>query len=133
MEEYTRKNKFSPKTIESYLLGKKKIEEYNLKRREEKVRLQDVYDSTPKICKNCGRTYYKAWTKSGKSEFCSSSCSRQYKREEVNRKVSNTLKNRKIGKAKILADITKRQIEEYITKPKNAWFVVIMFLWKEES
>lgn len=75
------------------------------------------YDSTPKICKFCGNTYYKAWTKSGKSDFCSQKCSRAYSthssREEINKKVSLALQGistKSGGKINVL--------EDYIKNPK---------------
>lgn len=62
---------------------------------EAKQRKED-YNNTPKNCKHCGEIYYKAWTKSGKSDFCSSKCAKAYstaaKRAEINAKVSNALK-----------------------------------------
>ena len=61
------------------------------------------YESTPKVCKNCGKTYYKNWSKWVKSEFCCKECSRSYstkiKREEINKKVSDKLKGRLVGNA----------------------------------
>ena len=64
------------------------------KEKREKERIE--YESIPKTCKHCGSLYYKAWTKSGKSDFCSSKCARGYstskKREEINKKVSQKLK-----------------------------------------
>ena len=64
--------------------------------KEKKEREKREYESIPKVCKHCGITYYKAWTKSGKSDFCSSKCARahstQYKREEINKKVSKKLR-----------------------------------------
>lgn len=56
------------------------------------------YETREKVCKNCGKTFYKCWTKWTLSEFCSKECSKSYssnlKRDEVNKKVSKTLRNR---------------------------------------
>ena len=61
------------------------------------------YESTPKVCKNCGKTYYKNWAKTVKSDFCCRECARCYstkiKREEINKKVSDKLKGRLVGNA----------------------------------
>lgn len=37
----------------------------------EKEAKQKEYEATPKVCKNCGQTYYKNWAKTVKSDFCS--------------------------------------------------------------
>ena len=54
------------------------------------------------ICKNCGKTYFNAWTKSGKSDFCSSFCAHKFssllKRKDTNKKVSETLRKKFIKK-----------------------------------
>lgn len=64
--------------------------------KEKKEREKNEYESIPKTCKYCGSTYYKAWTKSGKTDFCSLKCARAFsthsKREEINKKVSQKLK-----------------------------------------
>lgn len=56
------------------------------------------YETHEKVCKNCGKVFYKCWTKWTLSEFCSQSCSKAYssnlKRDEVNKKVSKTLRDR---------------------------------------
>jgi hypothetical protein len=56
------------------------------------------YETREKVCKNCGKVFYKCWTKWTLSEFCSLSCSRAYssnlKRDEINKKVSKTLCDR---------------------------------------
>ena len=68
-----------------------------------KERKQKEYDATPKVCKNCGETYYKNWAKTVKSEFCSRECARSYstkiKRDEISKKVSDKLKGRLVGNA----------------------------------
>ena len=56
------------------------------------------YESHEKVCKNCGKVFQKCWTKWTLSEFCSKECSKTYssnlKRDEVNKKVSKTLRER---------------------------------------
>jgi hypothetical protein len=68
-----------------------------------KERKQKEYEATPKVCKNCGETYYKNWAKTVKSEFCSRECARSYstkiKRDEISKKVSDKLKGRLVGNA----------------------------------
>ena len=68
-----------------------------------KERKQKEYEATPKVCKNCGETYYKNWAKTVKSDFCSRECARSYstkiKREEISKKVSDKLKGRLVGNA----------------------------------
>lgn len=69
---YIQKSKNQPKTLETYQQKSEKIKKslaiYNEKqkviREEQKRKKQEEYDNTPKICKHCGATYYKAWTKS---------------------------------------------------------------------
>ena len=64
--------------------------------KEKRGREKNEYEAIPKMCKYCGSTYYKAWTKSGKTDFCSPKCSRAFstsvRREEINKKVSEKLK-----------------------------------------
>lgn len=64
--------------------------------KEKREREKNEYESIQKTCKYCGSTYYKAWTKSGKTDFCSPKCARTFstsvRREEINKKVSEKLK-----------------------------------------
>lgn len=57
---------------------------------------REEYEKTKKVCKVCGTEFYKSWSKWSLSDFCSKSCSKKYsstiKREEVNKKVSESLK-----------------------------------------
>ena len=68
-----------------------------------KERKQKEYEATPKVCKNCGETYYKNWAKTVKSDFCSRECARSFstkiKRDEISKKVSDKLKGRLVGNA----------------------------------
>lgn len=61
----------------------------------------EQYNEVEKTCKLCGKRYFKAWTKSGYSDFCSKECSRRFsttlKREEINEKVSKALHGRLVG------------------------------------
>ena len=85
--------------------------------KEKRERQRAEYESTPKVCKNCGKTYYKAWTKSGKSEFCCKECSKSFstlsKREEINKKISEALKGISTQKGNI--DV----FDEYHRNPKK--------------
>lgn len=55
----------------------------------------DEYNKVEKTCKMCGKSYFKAWTKTGYSDFCSRECSRGYStkanRQEINEKISKSL------------------------------------------
>lgn len=131
--EYTRKNKHQPKTQEAYDLRREKISEslkkYAKIRKEVAFEKQKQkikkYESTPKVCKNCGKTYYKAWNKGGDSPFCSCKCSRGYstkqKREEISKNVAKKLKGRITGNAykrygcKTIEELRER----YLKNPKK--------------
>lgn len=98
---------------------------------------KEDYEKIEKTCKFCGEKFYKVWTKYSLSEFCSKTCSKKYssliKREEVNKKVSASLKNfyknnpnshsHKIRNTKSLINgekITSVQAkEEYYKNPKT--------------
>lgn len=77
----------------------------------------EIYNKTEKTCKKCGKKFYFSWSK-GLSEFCSKTCAKTYsstiKRAEVNKKVSETMKGRRIGYA-LLFPID----EDYIKNPKK--------------
>lgn len=93
-----------------------------------KERKQKEYEATPKVCKNCGKTYYKNWAKTVKSEFCSRECARSYstkiKRDEISKKVSDKLKGRLVGNAitKIGYTSIDKAIEAYNKNPKRCEF-----------
>lgn len=93
-----------------------------------KERKQKEYEATPKVCKNCGETYYKNWAKTVKSEFCSRECARSYstkiKRDEISKKVSDKLKGRLVGNAitKIGYTSIDNAIESYNKNPKRCEF-----------
>lgn len=93
-----------------------------------KERKQKEYEATPKVCKNCGETYYKNWAKTVKSEFCSRACARSYstkiKRDEISKKVSDKLKGRLVGNAitKIGYTSIDNAIENYNKNPKRCEF-----------
>ena len=54
------------------------------------------YETQEKFCKNCGTKFFKTWSKWTLSEFCCQRCSKVYaankNKEEVKKKVSETLK-----------------------------------------
>lgn len=93
-----------------------------------KERKQKEYEATLKVCKNCGKTYYKNWAKTVKSEFCSRECARSYstkiKRDEISKKVSDKLKGRLVGNAitKIGYTSIDNAIEAYNKNPKRCEF-----------
>jgi hypothetical protein len=93
-----------------------------------KERKQKEYEATPKVCKNCGKTYYKNLAKTVKSEFCSRECARSYstkiKRDEISKKVSDKLKGRLVGNAitKIGYTSIDKAIEAYNKNPKRCEF-----------
>ena len=74
------------------------IEKRNITIRNKTAEKIKEYNSTNHYCKKCGKLYIDNWSKSGKSEFCSSTCARSYSalvnREQRNKKISETLKNR---------------------------------------
>lgn len=88
------------------------------------------YESREKVCKNCGKTFYKCWTKWTLSEFCSKECSKSYssnlKRDEVNKKVSKTLRDRNF----LHPNRAKIRYEEY---PKNVQFAEITLSSQNEE
>lgn len=126
---YERTNKYQPKTLEAYnsriekiKIGLKKyteIQKVKIKKRNR--RKQEEYDNTPKICKFCGKTYYKAWTKSGKSDFCSRTCSRRFSsltnRKETNVKIAAALKGRNT-QLEALTGVVSNVEEKYSINPK---------------
>lgn len=98
--------------------AKKKILPWQIKAIEKREKNLNEYNSFSKICKHCGKIYYKGWTKSGKSDFCSCKCARSFstskERENINKKVSKTLKGistTKGGKVNVL--------ENYLKNPKH--------------
>ena len=62
-----RKEKIAKTLREKAILG---VLPWQIAAKAKRERQRAEYEATPKVCKNCGKTYYKAWTKSGKSEFC---------------------------------------------------------------
>lgn len=120
---YSRTNKFHPKTLEAYDLRiekiKQSLKEYAKKRKlkidERNRKKQEEYNNTPKICKCCGKIYYVAWTKSGKSCFCSQKCSRSFStklnRNKINEQVSKSLLSKHI-----VSNLNK--IKKYNINPK---------------
>lgn len=98
---------------------------------------KEEYEKKEKTCKLCGEKFYKVWSKYSLSEFCSKTCSKKYssliKREDVNKKVSVSLKkfyknnpnlhSHKIRNTKSLINgekITSVQAkEEYYKNPKT--------------
>lgn len=97
-----------------------------------KERKQKEYEATPKVCKNCGETYYKNWAKTVKSEFCSRECARSYstkiKRDEISKKVSDKLKGRLVGNALNTKGINNKNVNvedlrmEYSKNPNKCEF-----------
>lgn len=95
-----------------------------------KERKQKEYEATPKVCKNCGETYYKNWAKTVKSEFCSRECARSYstkiKRDEISKKVSDKLKGRLVGNALKTKGLKSVNVEdlriEYSKNPNKCEF-----------
>ena len=76
-----------------------------------------AYDNILKICKNCGKAFYKNPCKTVLSEYCCLRCSKQfaanYNKEEANKKISATLKGintNKGGKIPVY--------ENYLKSPK---------------
>ena len=61
------------------------------------------------ICKNCGKEFLEKYSKWSNGDFCCKECARSYstknKRQEINEKVSKTLKGRIIGKNSLLKNI----------------------------
>lgn len=82
-----------------------------------KKKNQELYESIPKVCKNCGKTFYKNWSKWIKSEFCCKECSRSFstkeKRDEISKKVSNKLKHSVNGDK----EIYKQSVTAYEKNP----------------
>lgn len=127
---YERTNKHQPKTLEAYNLRKEKIKnalkEYaksqRVKIEERNRKKQEEYDNTPKICKFCGKTYYKAWTKSGKSDFCSRTCSSRFSaltnRKETNAKIAASLKGRNTHLEALAGGIVNVE-ERYNANPRT--------------
>lgn len=97
-----------------------------------KERKQKEYEATPKVCKNCGETYYKNWAKTVKSEFCSRECARSYstkiKRDEISKKVSDKLKGRLVGNALNTKGVNNKNVNvedlrmEYSKNPNKCEF-----------
>lgn len=126
---YKRTNKYQPKTLEVYNLRKEKIKnalkEYaksqRVKIEERNRKKQEEYDNTPKTCKFCGKTYYKAWTKSGKSDFCSRTCSSRFSsltnKKEANAKIAASLKGRSTHLEAITGGVVYVE-ERYNANPK---------------
>lgn len=89
---------------------------------------QKEYEATPKVCKNCGETYYKNWAKTVKSEFCSRECARSYstkiKRDEISKKVSDKLKGRLVGYAANMTGHSSLEeaMVEYYKNPNKCEF-----------
>ena len=85
----------------------------------------EEYEKNEKTCKHCGTKFTKTWSKWILSEFCCKRCAKCYssilKRQEVNRKVSEKLKGRRVGYAAFFYDEEKEQklINEYSKNPKT--------------
>lgn len=81
---------------------------------------KEEYEKIEKTCKFCGEKFYKVWSKYSLSEFCSQSCSRKYssrlKRKEVNKKISDSLKNYYKTNNRPISVIKK---EEYYQNPNK--------------
>lgn len=81
----------------------------------------EQYNKVEKTCKLCGKSYYNAWTKSGYSDFCSSTCSRAFstkeKRKQINEKVSKALEGRNTHLEAKLGRIVDAK-KEYENNPK---------------
>lgn len=65
------------------------------------------------ICKNCGKEFLEKYSKWSNGDFCCKECARSYstknKRQEINEKVSKTLKGRIIEKNSLLKNINIKQ------------------------
>lgn len=80
----------------------------------------EEYNNVEKTCKKCGTKFHNSWSKWTLSEFCSQSCARSYstfhKRDEINKKVSQTLQGISTTKGgKILVE---DNMKKYYSSPK---------------
>lgn len=83
---------------------------------------QEEYDKTLKFCKHCGKEYYFAYTKSGRSDFCCLSCAKKYSsrsnEEEVKEKIRKTLRT-STSKSTNSGLSIKIARERYLKNPKK--------------
>ena len=74
----------------------------------------DEYNSKEKICKFCGKTFYKSYTTWVLSDFCSKTCSKKYSSmtNRDNSKVTNSLRQ-------FYAPIVEENKKKYYSSPKT--------------
>lgn len=83
---------------------------------------KEEYEKIEKTCKFCGEKFYKVWSKYSLSEFCSQSCSRKYssrlKREDVNKKISQSLRDFHNNTTTPQKNTNKYHKEQYYKNPR---------------